>query len=254
MNAIEQTKWSSSFQTLGRDMPRPRAILAISAHWYVDGTYVTAQAQPPTIHDFSGFPRALYEIQYPAPGLPDLGEQVSRMIDAEARPAAAGRMRHDWGLDHGTWSVLRWMYPDADVPVLQLSIDHRLSMAQHLDLGRSLASLRQEGVLLLGSGNIVHNLRDAFGRMRSGESETPVWAQRFDSTVRDAISQHDLDALTRAYPDHPDAQRAHPSPDHWIPLLYIMGASQRDERVAFPAEGFDVGSISMRSVVLGSQA
>ncbi|HRI09521.1 MAG TPA: 4,5-DOPA dioxygenase extradiol, partial [Nannocystaceae bacterium] len=179
MNAIEDNQWSRGLRTLAGALPRPRAILAISAHWYVDGTLLTVDAAPRTIHDFGGFPRALYEIRYPAPGAPDLAARVRRLVAAaaDAPPGA-------WGLDHGTWSVLRWLYPDADVPVVQLSLDRRLSPAAHHELGRALADLRDDGVMILGSGNITHNLRDAITRMQSGDHQTPAWARRFDLEVR----------------------------------------------------------------------
>ena len=246
MNAIETNRWSRGFAALAERVPRPRAILAISAHWYVDGTYVMANTEPRTIHDFSGFPRSLYEIEYPASGHADLARRVSDMLSEErAAPST------DWGLDHGTWSVLRWMFPQADVPVVQLSIDKRQGPQHHLAIGRALAPLRDEGVLLLASGNVVHNLRDAFSRMRSGASETPDWAQRFDDAVGHILEQHDGKALLSHWPETDDGRLAHPTPDHWYPLLYAAGASTEHDAVSFPTEGFDWGSISMRNVVFG---
>ncbi|MBX3269131.1 MAG: 4,5-DOPA dioxygenase extradiol [Sandaracinaceae bacterium] len=246
MNVIEDNEWSRGFSALGGLVPRPSAILAISAHWFVDGTFLTANPAPRTIHDFSGFPPALYEIDYPAPTRVDLAARVRTLL-GEAR---AG-LREDWGLDHGTWSVLRWMYPAADVPVIQLSLDRRLAASGHLALARSLAPLREEGVLIMGSGNVVHNLRDAFGRMRGGDTSTPAWAQRFDEAVKEALLARDAARLTSLVPDTDDGRLAHPSPDHWLPLLYAFGATDASDAVRFPTEGFDLGSISMRNAVFG---
>lgn len=246
MNAIEDNRWSRGFAALADLVPRPRAILAISAHWYVDGTRVMANAMPRTIHDFGGFPRPLYEIEYPASGHADLAQRV---IDILSEELAAPSM--DWGLDHGTWSVLRWMYPHADVPVIQLSIDRRLGPQHHVAIGRALAPLRAEGVLILASGNVVHNLRDAGSRMRSGSVETPDWARRFDDDVSQALEQHDSDTLQKLWSDSDLGRLAHPVPDHWFPLLYAAGASNDRDAVRFSSEGFDWGSISMRNVVFG---
>jgi len=244
LNAVEHNRWSRGFEKLGELVPRPAAVLAVSAHWFVDGTYVTAARAPRTIHDFSGFPRALYEIEYPAPGLPDLAERVRTLLGEENASTS-----HEWGLDHGTWSVLRWMYPEADVPVLQLSIDRRLDVHGHLELGRSLAALRDQGVLVLGSGNVVHNLGDAFRRGPSWAGDTPDWATRFDDHVAEALMRRDTGALLAAWSGTPDGRRAHPSPDHWLPLIYAYAATDDDDIVRFPVEGFDWGSLSMRSAV-----
>ncbi|HMR74553.1 MAG TPA: 4,5-DOPA dioxygenase extradiol [Polyangiaceae bacterium] len=245
MNVIEDNRWSRGFTELGRLVRKPKAILAVSAHWFVRGIYLTANPRPRTIHDFHGFPKALFEIEYPAAGKPELAQRVASLLGSGAAPS------HDWGFDHGTWGVLRAMFPAADVPVIQLSIDQRLSPQQHFDLGRSLAPLRDEGVLILGSGNIVHNLRDAIGRMQSGSQETPDWALRFDTATKKALEQHDAQALLKLWPSG-DGQLAHPSPDHFFPLLYALGASSDGDRVRFPAEGFDLGSVSMRNVIWGS--
>lgn len=245
MNAIEDSPWSRGFAELAHRVPRPRAILAISAHWYVDGTYVLANAAPPTIHDFGGFPRALYEVAYPASGHADLAVRVTSMLaESGAAPAT------DWGLDHGTWSVLRWMYPAADVPVVQLSIDRREGPGQHWAIGRALAPLRDDGVLILASGNTVHNLRDAVGRRYSGDTDTPQWARRFDDHVGKLLLQRDGEGL-RALLDSADGRLAHPTPDHWLPLLYAAGASDDGDAIGFSSEGFDLGSIGMRNVVFG---
>jgi 4,5-DOPA dioxygenase extradiol len=167
MNAIEDNAWSRGFRKLGELLPQPKAILSVSAHWYVPGTFLTGDERPRTIHDFGGFPRELYEQQYPAPGSVELAQRVSRLVGRGAS------LRTDWGLDHGTWSVLKYLRPEADVPVVQLSIDGRLPPEGHLAIGRALTPLREEGVLILGSGNVTHNLRHAFASWQRGETETP---------------------------------------------------------------------------------
>jgi 4,5-DOPA dioxygenase extradiol len=240
MNAIEDNAWSRSWQQLGRELPKPRAILCVSAHWYGEGSRVTGNERPETLHDFGGFPDALQRVQYPAPGDVALAARVVQLL-----PQA--QLSQDWGLDHGTWSVLCHVRPGADCPVLQLSIDARLRGQQHFDLGRRLAPLRDEGVLILGSGNIVHNLRDAFGRMRRGDARTPDWAASFDADAERALLQHDGEFLSRAHEDA-RGRDAHPTPDHYLPLLYAAGAAQATDRVSFPISGFDAGSQSMRAV------
>lgn len=246
MNALERNRWSQGFAELANLVSRPKAILAISAHWYTQGSYVTFNENPETIHDFGGFPEALYKIQYPAPGSTELAEKVAEVIESDQ-----SALRTDWGLDHGSWSVLRWMYPNADVPVIQLSIDSELKEAEHIVLARSLRQLRDLGVLIVGSGNIVHNLKDAFRQMRSGTNLTPDWATRFDDQFRDAVRLYDTDVLL-SLSSSPDGRQAHPTPDHWLPLLYAYGAAESGESVSFPIEGFDLGSISMRAIVFGA--
>jgi 4,5-DOPA dioxygenase extradiol len=246
MNVIEENAWSRGFRGLGGLVMKPRAILAISAHWYVGGTFLTGDVRPKTIHDFGGFPRALYEIEYPASGSVDLARRVRGLI-GESRAS----LSDEWGLDHGTWSVLRSMYPAADVPVVQLSIDRRLDVSKHYELARSLAELRDEGVLIFGSGNVVHNLRDAFTRMRTATPSTPDWAARFDRAVAEAVAERDTQRLLALYPGTDDGRMAHPSPDHFLPLIYAYAVTDATDRVSFPIDGFDAGSISMRSVLFG---
>lgn len=244
MNAVLDNAWSRGFTELGAELLKPKAILAISAHWYVPGTYLTGDAQPKTIHDFGGFPRELYEIQYPARGSGELVKRVSQLLaERSASP------REDWGLDHGTWSVLKYVRPQADVPVVQLSIDHRLPPSEHIAIGRALAPLRDEGILIFGSGNIVHNLRHAIRGLQSGDSTIPTWASAFDADIARALEQHDDSALARAIEGNAGRQ-AHPSPDHYYPLLYTAGAASDEDAVSFPIRGFD-SSISMRSVRWG---
>lgn len=245
MNAIEDNRWSRAFRALGGALPAPRAILAVSAHWYGAGTRTTAAARPEIIHDFYGFPDALSRVAYPAPGDPRLARRVAELLaDRYASPS------DEWGLDHGTWSVLVHLRPAADVPVVQLSLDARLPPTGHLAIGRALAPLRDEGVLVLGSGNLVHNLRHAFSAWHRGEQAAPEWARAFDEEVARALERHDHDALVRAL-ETEDGRLAHPTPDHYLPLLYVAGASQPGEPVRFPIEGFDMSSLSMRAVTIG---
>lgn len=242
MNAIEDNEWSRGFRKLAGLLPEPKAILSVSAHWYVPGTFVTGNERPRTIHDFGGFPPELYEQQYPAPGSVELASRVAKLAGAS--------VRSDWGLDHGTWTVLKYLRPKADLPVVQLSIDARLPAAGHLALGQSLAPLREEGVLILGSGNVTHNLRHAFASWQRGDTSTPVWARTFDADVAQAAGQHDGPALARLA--ETDAGRiSHPTPDHYLPLLYANGAADARDEVKFPLSGFDMGSLSMRSILYG---
>jgi len=244
MNAIEDNRWSRAFRALGKELPRPRAILSVSAHWFVEGSWVTIQRQPPTIHDFGGFPDELFAMEYPAPGSTELARRVRALAGAELVGES-----EDWGLDHGTWSVLHHLFPAADVPVVQLSIDVRLAPHEHVRLARSLAPLSEEGVLVLGSGNLVHNLRDAFTRMQQGDESVPPWASSFDRDLAEACAQHDLGRVGKAL-ESADGRAAHPTPDHYLPLAYAIGAARPDCEVSFPVEGFD-HSLSMRSVRFG---
>lgn len=246
MNAIEDNRWSQGFVEMGELLPRPQAVLAISAHWYIDGTWLTADAQPRTIHDFYGFPRPLYEVSYPAPGKLDLAKQVQGLL----RDGRAG-LSTEWGLDHGTWSVLKWVFPKADVPVVQLSIDRQLAVRDHWELARSLAELREQGVLIVGSGNIVHNLRDALQRRNQTSSPPPTWAERFDARVAQALQQHDSTALIHAWSESEEGRMAHPTLDHWLPLIYAAAVTDDADSLRFLNTGFDLGSISMRSVIWG---
>jgi 4,5-DOPA dioxygenase extradiol len=245
LNAIEENRWTQAFRALARTLPRPRAILAVSAHWYVEGTYATADERPETIHDFGGFPAELYRVEYPAPGDPALAARAAGLAGPRAAAVAGA-----WGLDHGTWTVLVHLRPAADVPVVQLSIDARLAPAEHLAIGRALAPLRDEGVLVLGSGNVVHNLAHAFRSWRTGDERTPEWAREFDLGIARALEERDQDHLTSVI-ETAGGRVAHPTPDHYLPLLYAAGASAPDEPVRFPIEGFDMASLSMRSVRFG---
>jgi 4,5-DOPA dioxygenase extradiol len=245
MNAIEDNVWSRGFRSLAALFPRPKAVLAISAHWFVPGSFTTGNQQPETIHDFGGFPPELYAQQYPAPGDPALAREVVALLGAQR-----ASVRDDWGLDHGTWSVLHHLLPKADVPVVQLSVDERLDTAEHLALGRALRPLRDEGVLILASGNVTHNLRHAMMAARRGDLTTPSWAKGFDDGVIKAVEQRDHAWLGRAL-DSEIGQTAHPSPDHYLPLLYAAGAADVSDAIRSPITGFDLGSLSMRSIVWG---
>jgi 4,5-DOPA dioxygenase extradiol len=186
MNALANNAWTQGFRALGQTLPKPRAVLSVSAHWYVNGTLLTANDPPETIHDFGGFPRELFEIQYPARGNPDLAKRVTQML--ASRKAA---LSDEWGLDHGTWTVLRHMHPAAEIPVVQLSIDRNLALVDHLAIGRALAPLRDEGVLVMASGNVTHNLRHAFTSMQTGDTTRPAWAAKFDQEIEAAVTQRD---------------------------------------------------------------
>ena len=245
MNAIEDNAWSRAFRALGKTLPRPRAILSVSAHWFVPGTFLTGNAHPETIHDFGGFPDELYRMRYPAPGDPELAARTTTLIGK-----ASSSISMDWGLDHGTWSVLVHLFPEADIPVVQLSIDHRMPPADHFAIGRKIAPLRDEGVLILGSGNITHNLRHAFMSLNRGDLSTPDWATRFDAAVAHAAGRHDTDFFMRALQSD-DGRMCHPTPDHYLPLVYTIGAADAADAVGFPVTGFSLASLSMRAVRFG---
>jgi len=245
MNAIEDNQWSRGFRALATLVPRPKTILAISAHWYVPATAVTADEYPKTIHDFGGFPEPLYKIDYPASGNPVLAGQLVTRLDRFQAFAS-----NDWGIDHGTWSILLHMYPAADIPVVQLSINRSLTPADHIAIGQLLAPLRDDGILIMGSGNITHNLRHAMQSAYSGETATPSWARDFDLAVAHAVERHDLDFLATAL-QSADGRQSHPTPDHFLPLLYAAGAGVASDPVRFPLVGFDLASLSMRSLIIG---
>ena len=244
MNAITDTPYSRAWQALGKNVPRPRAIVVVSAHWFIDHTAVTAQPKPQMIYDFGGFPPPLYEVQYPAPGDPQLAREIAQLLE----PVPVD-LDQRWGFDHGAWSVLVHTHPQADVPVVQIAIDARQPARFHYELGKRLFPLRERDVLLLGSGNVVHNLRRA--HWQPGGDDVYEWAVRFDYHIRDALLAHDDDALV-TYLDHPDGRVSAPTPDHYLPLLYIAGARQASDGITFPVEGLDMGSISMRSVLFGA--
>jgi 4,5-DOPA dioxygenase extradiol len=244
MNALADNEYTRAWRRMGEEIGKPRAILCISAHWYTQETAVTAVAQPRTIHDFGGFPRPLYEVAYPAPG----DVQLAREVQELAQPLQV-KADTEWGLDHGTWSVLCHVYPEADVPVVQLSMDERMTAADHYNIGRKLAVLRDRGVLIIGSGNIVHNLHTyAWGR------HTPQpydWAVRFEAQAREWMERAEHEPLIEYESLGRDAALAAPTPEHYLPLLYVLGAQQPGDSVSFPIAGVDGGSVSMLSVRVG---
>jgi 4,5-DOPA dioxygenase extradiol len=247
MNAIETNLYTEAWRRIGEQLGKPRAVVSVSAHWYGPATAVTAGAKPRTIHDFGGFPPELYQVQYPAPGDDALGTRVRELLS----PLPV-RSDDSWGLDHGTWSVLRHVYPQADVPIVQLSIDATQPPSFHYELGRALAPLRGEGILIAGSGNVVHNLRMyAWDR---GPRVPYDWALRFERLVQAIIQAADPQPLV----DYPrlgsDAMLSVPTPDHYLPLLYVLGCRHPEETVTFPVSGIEGGSISMLSVRLGGTA
>lgn len=240
LNALEVNEWTRHWAALGDSLPeRPRAVLAVSAHWYINATAVTAMRSPRTIHDFFGFPRELNEFEYPATGAPELATEVAEV----AKPTWVGADLDSWGLDHGTWSVLAHVFPDADVPVAQLSVDATKPPSYHFDLGTKLAALRDSGVLVLASGNVVHNL-GAVDPSR-GNAGTD-WAHRFDDHARELLTSRPEDAL--ALLEHPDAQASVPTADHFLPLLYTAGmAAATGETLDAFSKGYAWGSVSMTS-------
>lgn len=241
MNAIEDNEFSLAWQEAAREIPRPKAILCISAHWETQGSQVTAMEAPRTIHDFYGFPRPLFEKLYPAPGSPDLADRIIKLV---SQPAVLPD--HSWGLDHGTWSVLCRMYPEAPLPVVQLSLDRSHENARHYQLGRELRQLRQEGVLIIGSGNIVHNLR-----MMVWEDTAFDWAVDFDSKVKQWILEGDHEAIIHYEKYGTVAMLSVNSAEHYLPLLYILGLKEQNEPVRFFADKLWGGSLSMRCVRFG---
>jgi 4,5-DOPA dioxygenase extradiol len=239
MNALETNRYTQVWRAIGASLPKPKAILMISAHWYIGGTAVTAMAQPKTIHDFGGFPPELFAFQYPAPGSVAFAQRVKDLL----APLDVA-LDQSWGLDHGTWSVLAHVFPDADMPVVQLSMDRSKPNQFHYDLGKKLAVLRDEGVLIVASGNVVHNLP-----LINWQQNTAYdWATRFEQSTKDFLARNEHQALIDYDKLGRDAQLSIPTPEHYLPLLYIMGAQRDGDQVQFPIEGIELGSISMLSI------
>jgi 4,5-DOPA dioxygenase extradiol len=243
MNALETNRYTQSWHALGAAVPKPRAILVISAHWYINATAVTAMPRPRTIHDFYGFPQELFDVSYPSPGLPSLAEEISEVVE----PTWIGADLDSWGIDHGTWSVLVHAFPDADIPVVQLSINGEKDLDYHLELGAKLAPLRERGVLIVGSGNVVHNLGGVDRRLPESGFD---WAQRFDEEAKSRMASDPAEVAT--LDGHPDFRNAVPTPDHFIPLLYLAGlASAAGVGTDVLIDGYAFGSLSMTAYTLG---
>ena len=248
MNALHDNPFTRQLRQWGAALPRPKAILSVSAHWLTPGvTAVGVQERPRTIHDFGGFPPELHALQYPAPGAPALAREAARKLRSTPVTATG-----DWGLDHGTWTVLHHLYPNADVPVFQLSIDYDKPGPFHLALGRELTALRELGVLILGSGNVVHNLRATDRGTPDGPSASRPWAAAFDRAVQRALEQRDDRALANYTALDMSAAMAVPTPDHYFPLLYSVGAARADEPARTVFEGFQSGTLSMRCIQFGA--
>jgi 4,5-DOPA dioxygenase extradiol len=244
MNALAENSYTAAWRRIGTETPKPKAILSISAHWFVPGTGVTVSSAPRTIHDFGGFPRELYQVQYPAPGDPELAKRVQKLL----QPLPV-QLDTSWGLDHGTWSVLCHVYPDADIPVVQLSIDEAKPAQFHFEVGQKLAPLRDQGVLIVGSGNLVHNLHTyAWGQHAVDPYD---WALRFEERAKELMLAGESRPLIGYEALGREAQLSIPTPDHYLPLLYVLGARQQRDAIRFPVEGVDGGSISMLAVEVG---
>jgi 4,5-DOPA dioxygenase extradiol len=242
MNAILQNEFTQQWQKLGREIPKPKAILSVSAHWLTRGTAVTAMEMPKTIHDFGGFPQELFDQQYPVKGSPELAKEVTKLVTK-----TTVHEDHDWGLDHGTWSVLKPMYPEADIPVFQLSLDYYKGPQYHYELAQQLKELRHKGVLIMGSGNIVHNLRmvDFQNRMQYD------WAASFDARIKSFIDSGDHQSIIDYEKLGSEARMAVPTNDHYLPLLYPLALQDKKDEVSYFNDKIDASSISMRSVLIG---
>jgi len=239
MNAISENQYRDTWLQLGASLPKPQAVLCISAHWQTHGTQVCSVEQPETIHDFGGFPQELFDQRYPAPGAPSVAKMICQTFaHGKITPST------EWGLDHGAWTILQSLFPQADVPVLQLSLDFYLNFRAHFDLAKQLAPLREQGIMLLGSGNIVHNLR-----ILNLNGEKSDWAIAFDAYIKNALLAGEDEALLNIEQAGEAAKLAVPTPEHYLPLLYIAAARQADDNMRFLTESFDLGTLSMRSVI-----
>lgn len=245
MNAIEENEFVTGFRNIGKEIPRPNAILCISAHWETKGTYVTAMESPRTIHDFGGFPKALFDVQYPAPGSPELAKETQQII----QKTAVG-LDQKWGLDHGCWSVVKHLYPTANVPIIEMSLDYSLTPQSHYELAQELASLRNRGVLIVGSGNIIHNLRlVAWDKLSSIYGYD--WAKEANERMNGYILNGDYQSLINFQSQGKAFDLAIPSPDHFLPLLYTLALKEGDEKMSLFNDKIVAGSLSMTSLKIG---
>ncbi|QOI98895.1 MAG: 4,5-DOPA dioxygenase extradiol [Flammeovirgaceae bacterium] len=243
MNGIEDNEFSRGWAAIGKEIPAPQAVLCISAHWYTKGTWVTAMEKPKTIHDFYGFPKALFDVQYPAPGSPELARHTANRVTK----TTVG-LDHEWGLDHGTWSVVRQMYPEATIPVFQLSIDSSKPPEYHYELAREISELRKKGVLIIGSGNMVHNLRIMNWNLPDAGFD---WAIEANEKFKDFIQRNSHQPLLRYESLGKAAQLAIPTPDHYLPMIYILGLKDETDSISFFNDKTVMGSVSMTSFKVG---
>ena len=246
MNGIEDNEFSRTWTKFGKEIQKPKAVLVISAHWLTNGTQITAMNNPKTIHDFGGFPQALFDVEYPAKGDPELAKFTSDLITS----TNVG-LDHDWGLDHGTWTVVRHMYPNADIPVLQLSIDYNKPAQYHYDLAKQLASLRKKGVLIIGSGNMVHNLRMVAWDKMQQDNYGFDWAIEMNSVFKEKIGNNDFKSLIEYEKLNKAAKLAIPTPDHYFPLIYAMALQDKKDEISFFNDKLVGGSLNMTSVKWG---
>lgn len=247
MNAIEENMFVASFRELGHSLPKPQLILCVSAHWETKGTFVTAMSSPETIHDFGGFPRQLYEVQYPAPGSPEWANKTKEMITK----TVVGLDYH-WGLDHGAWSVIKHLYPQADVPVIQMSIDYTQSAQHHYDLAKEIRELRRKGVLIVGSGNMVHNLSMVDFRRLGGDPYGYDWAIEANELMKSYMLDEDHQSLIQYRKQGPAFELAIPTPEHYLPLIYTMGLKEKTDSISFFNDEPVGGSLTMTSVIVNA--
>jgi len=246
MNGIEDNEFSERWKKMGKEIPEPAAVLVISAHWFSNGTRITAMDFPETIHDFGGFPQALFDVKYPAPGNPELAEETVSLLHS-----AHVELDHDWGLDHGAWTVVRHMYPDANIPVLQLSIDYTKGPQYHYDLAKELYDLRKKGVLIIGSGNMVHNLRMVSWQHMNTSGYGFDWALKMNDTFKQLITDGDYKPLINYESLGSEARLAIPTPEHYLPLLYSLGLKGNKDQISFFNDKAVAGSLTMTSVKIG---
>ena len=246
MNGIEDNEFSRRWSSIAKEIPTPAAVLVVSAHWFTKGTQITAMDFPKTIHDFGGFPEALYQVQYPAPGNPNLAKETASMIHT-----THVELDHDWGLDHGTWTIIRHMYPNADIPVLQLSIDYTKGPVFHYELAKELYDLRKKGVLIIGSGNMVHNLRMIAWDKLNAPNYGFDWAKEMNNKFKQLILNDEHKSLINYHSIGKEAILAIPTPDHYIPLIYTLGLKGKNEKVSFFNDKAVGGSLTMTSVKIG---